>query len=100
MSWQSYVENQICGHVSCRFAAIASLNDGSLWGKFENDPNSITQPQLKAIADLMRDNPESLITNGIRLGSEKYICLHADQNLVRGRLGGSALCIVATNKCK
>ena len=36
MSWQSYVDNQICQHVECRLAVIAGL-DGSVWAKFEKD---------------------------------------------------------------
>ncbi|UYV80430.1 hypothetical protein LAZ67_19000176, partial [Cordylochernes scorpioides] len=98
MSWQSYVENQICNQVTCKYAAIASLNDGSTWGKYELDDYTVNQQQLKAIADAMRGNPEALMEKGIWLGKDKYICLYADNNLVRGRLLGSALCIVATKK--
>lgn len=41
MSWQSYVDNQICAQVSCRLAAIAGLQDGAIWAKFEKD-SSVT----------------------------------------------------------
>ena len=48
----------------------------------------------------MRYKPSSFQENGIHLGGEKYFCLSAEGNLVRGRKGSSALCIVATNTCK
>jgi ribosomal protein L35AE/L33A len=35
MSWQQYVDNQICAAVSCRVAVIAGLADGAVWAKFE-----------------------------------------------------------------
>lgn len=41
MSWQAYVDNQICAQVSCRLAAIAGLQDGAIWAKFEKD-SSVT----------------------------------------------------------
>lgn len=59
----------------------------------------VTQQELKTIADTMRNNPGSFQEHGIYLGGEKYFCLTAENNLVRGRKGSSALCIVATNTC-
>lgn len=101
MSWQAYVDNQIRAQVQCKVAAIAGLNDGAIWAKFEEDPNAstVTQQELKTIADTMRSNPGAFQECGIRLGGEKYICLHSDNQLVRGRKGNSALIVVATNTC-
>jgi len=100
MSWQQYVDNQICAAVSCRMAVIAGLQDGAVWAKFEKElPSPVTQEELKVIADAIRSNPDSFQANGIRLGGEKYFCLSVENNLVRGRKGSSALCIVATNTC-
>jgi len=100
MSWQAYVDNQICAAVSCRVAVIAGLQDGGIWAKFEKDTQQpVTQQELKTIADTMRTNPGAFQENGIYLGGEKYFCLSAEPNLVRGRKGSSALCIVATNTC-
>lgn len=36
MSWQAYVDNEICAVVSCKVAVIAGLQDGSIWAKFED----------------------------------------------------------------
>jgi len=100
MSWQAYVDNQICAQVSCRLAVIAGLQDGAVWAKFEKDlPQSVSQQELKTIVDTMRTNANSFQENGIHLGGEKYFCLQAENNLIRGRKGSSALCIVATNTC-
>ena len=55
---------------------------------------------MKTIAETMKNNPNTFLECGIRLGGEKYFCLSAENNLVRGRKGSSALCIVATNTCK
>jgi profilin len=100
MSWQAYVDNQICAQVSCRLAVIAGLQDGAIWAKFEKDlPQSVSQQELKTIVDTMRTNANSFQENGIHLGGEKYFCLQAENNLIRGRKGSSALCIVATNTC-
>jgi len=100
MSWQTYVDNQICAQVSCRVAVIAGLQDGAVWAKFEKDLAApVSQEELKSIADAMRGNPGSFQETGIRLGGEKYFCLSAENNLIRGRKGSSALCIVATNTC-
>jgi len=100
MSWQAYVDNQICAQVSCRLAVIAGLQDGAVWAKFEKDLAApVTQEELKTIADAIKDNAGSFQENGIRLGGEKYFCLSAEPNLLRGRKGSSALCIVATNTC-
>jgi hypothetical protein len=60
----------------------------------------VSQEELKKIADTMRTKPAAFNENGIWLGGEKYFCLMADNNLVRGRKGSSALCIVATNTCE
>lgn len=60
----------------------------------------VTQEELKKIADGMRSNPQSFTENGIWLGGEKYFCLYAENNLLRGRKGSSALCVVATNTCE
>ncbi|KAF8765073.1 uncharacterized protein LOC129971482 [Argiope bruennichi] len=100
MSWQAYVDNQICAEVSCRVAAIAGLQDGSIWAKYE-DPQAkpVTQQELKAIADGMRSNPSAFQETGIYLGGEKYICLYAEPTLLRGRKGSSAMIVVATNTC-
>lgn len=62
--------------------------------------SQVTQQELKTIADAIKANPNSFLENGIHLGGEKYICIQADNSLVRGRKGSSALCIVATNTCK
>jgi profilin len=98
MSWQAYVDNQICAQVDCRVAVIAGLADGAVWAKFEKDlPAPVTQEELKVVADTIRTNPASFQANGIRLGGEKYFCLAAENNLIRGRKGSSALAIVATN---
>lgn len=100
MSWQAYVDNQICAAVSCRVAVIAGLQDGAIWAKFEKDlPSEVTQEELKVICDAIRTNPNSFQERGIRVGGEKYFCLQAENNLVRGRKGSSALCVVATGTC-
>jgi len=79
---------------------IAGLQDGAVWAKFEKDLAApVTQEELKTIADAIKDNAGSFQENGIRLGGEKYFCLSAEPNLLRGRKGSSALCIVATNTC-
>ncbi|KAL1432157.1 hypothetical protein MTO96_013492 [Rhipicephalus appendiculatus] len=60
MSWQAYVDNQICAQVQCTVAAIAGLADGAIWGKYEKDPNTakVTQQELKTIADTMKTKPK------------------------------------------
>ncbi|XP_022656084.1 profilin-like [Varroa jacobsoni] len=100
MSWQQYVDNQICAFVQAKSAAIAGLNDGSIWAKFELAPNNaITSAEMKTIAENMRTKPQKFQETGIHLGGEKYVCLNAEEKLVRGRKGTSAMCIVATNTC-
>ncbi|XP_022252073.1 profilin-2-like isoform X2 [Limulus polyphemus] len=59
----------------------------------------ITPNELKFIVDSMRSNPTVFQENGIRIGGEKYICLNAENTLLRGRKGSSALCVVATEQC-
>lgn len=101
MSWQSYVDNQICQHVDCTIAVIANIADGSVWAKFEKEEkkNAINAKEIKTIADTIKSNPAAFLDNGIHIGGEKYICIQADNLLVRGRRGSSALCIVATGSC-
>ncbi|XP_013783908.1 profilin-2-like isoform X1 [Limulus polyphemus] len=100
MSWQVYVDDHICSQVQCRIAVIAGLANGGIWAKRENDPNAqITPNELKFIVDSMRSNPTVFQENGIRIGGEKYICLNAENTLLRGRKGSSALCVVATEQC-
>lgn len=69
------------------------------WNLFSRGVDQVTQQELKTIADTMRSNPGAFQECGIRLGGEKYICLHSDNQLVRGRKGNSALIVVATNTC-
>ncbi|UYV77840.1 hypothetical protein LAZ67_15002544 [Cordylochernes scorpioides] len=57
----------------------------------------VSQDELKTIADTMKNNPQLFNESGIHLGGEKYFCLSAESTLVRGRKGGSALIVVATN---
>lgn len=99
MSWQAYVDNQICSFVQCKAAIIASLADGSIWAKQEKLDNPITQQELKTIADTMKNNSNDFLAHGVHLAGEKYFCLSAESNLIRGRKGSSALCIVATKTC-
>ena len=99
MSWQAYVDNQICSYVETRLAIIASLADGAIWAKQEKSQTPVTQQELKTIADTMRTNPQAFQEHGVHLAGEKYICLSAESNLIRGRKGSSQLCIVATKSC-
>lgn len=99
MSWQAYVDNQICNYVSSKLAVIASLQDGAIWAKQEKSDQPVTQEELKKIADTMRTSPQSFQEKGVYLAGEKYFCLSAEPNLIRGRKGSSALCIVATKSC-
>uniref|UniRef100_A0A131YEP9 Profilin n=1 Tax=Rhipicephalus appendiculatus TaxID=34631 RepID=A0A131YEP9_RHIAP len=101
MSWQAYVDNQICAQVQCTVAAIAGLADGAIWGKYEKDPNTakVTQQELKTIADTMKTKPSNFNENGIYIGGTKYVCLSAENTLVRGRKGSSAFIAVATTTC-
>ena len=99
MSWQAYVDNQICGFVDSKLAVIASLQDGSVWAKKEKTEKPVSQEELKVVADTMRTNPQSFQETGIWLAGEKYFCLSAERYLVRGRKGSNALCIVATKSC-
>lgn len=100
MSWQQYVDNQICSQVTCKVAVIAGKADGAVWAKFELDPSHAVRPEeLQKIAAGMNAKPESFLETGIEIGGEKYICLQAEDKLVRGRKGGSALIICATNTC-
>lgn len=99
MSWQAYVDNQICNYVSSKIAIIASLQDGAIWAKQEKSEKSVQQQELKLIIDTMRNNPKSFQEHGVHLAGEKYFCLSAEPNLIRGRKGSSALCIVATKSC-
>ncbi|KAL1432158.1 hypothetical protein MTO96_013492 [Rhipicephalus appendiculatus] len=78
MSWQAYVDNQICAQVQCTVAAIAGLADGAIWGK---------------------RSPSNFNENGIYIGGTKYVCLSAENTLVRGRKGSSAFIAVATTTC-
>jgi len=100
MSWQAYVDNQICNLVQCKTAAIAGLGDGSIWAKYEREPsNAVSQAEIKTIVDTMRSNPAKFHEMGIHVGGEKYICLQAEDKMLRGRKGTCALIVVATNTC-
>jgi len=98
MSWQAYVDNQICQFVQCKVAIIASNQDGAIWAR-KDTGNLVTQEELKKIADTMKNNPQAFLENGVHVAGEKYFCLSAEANLIRGRKGSSALCIVATKSC-
>ena len=99
MSWQSYVDDQICKYVDCKLAVIASNQDGSIWAKMNASESNVTQEELQVIANTMRTNPRAFQERGVILAGEKYICLSAEQNLIRGRRGSAALIIVGTKSC-
>ncbi|XP_013779145.1 profilin-1-like [Limulus polyphemus] len=100
MSWQNYVDNQICNQVECRIAVIAGLQNGGIWAKYEMGSNTpITETEVRSIIEKMKSNPTLFQETGIHIGAEKYICLKAEDNLLRGRKGSSALCIVTTEQC-
>ncbi|XP_022255685.1 profilin-A-like [Limulus polyphemus] len=94
MSWNTYVDVEICSRIRCRIAVIAG-HDGGVWAS-HGQPTS--QAELKIIADQMKTNPAVFQEKGIFVGGDRYICLHAEEDLVRGRKGGSALCIVKTGR--
>lgn len=93
------MDNQICGYVSTKLAIIASIADGSVWAQKKDAEKIATPQELKVIADTMRNNPQSFQEHGVHLAGEKYFCLSAESNLIRGRKGSAALCIVATKSC-
>lgn len=99
MSWQAYVDDQICSVVQSKLAVIASFADGSIWAKKVDQEKNVTQQELQVIANTMRTNPNNFLEHGIHLAGEKYFCLAAEPKLIRGRKGSQALCIVATNTC-
>lgn len=99
MSWQSYVDDQICAQVQAKIAIIASFQDGSIWAKKVDQDKNVTQQELQVIANTMRTNPSIFQEQGIYLSGEKYFCLQADNKIIRGRKGSSALSIVATQSC-
>ena len=47
MSWQAYVDDQICAQIEARFACIAGLADGAIWAKKEID---IGQPVSNVVS--------------------------------------------------
>jgi len=98
MSWQAYVDQQICGVVDCKFAAIAGLSNGQIWAQKANNVN-VTEDEIRTIATKIVNDPDTFTQSGIILGGEKYICISAEKGLVRGRKNKNALCIVATNTC-
>lgn len=49
MSWQAYVDNEICAVVSCKVAVIAGLQDGSIWAKFEDPTGKPVSPCYVAL---------------------------------------------------
>lgn len=55
MSWQSYVDNQICQHVDCTLAAIANIQDGSIWAKFEKDDKKVCVNFLLSVCVCLRE---------------------------------------------
>ncbi|XP_076362956.1 profilin-like isoform X2 [Tachypleus tridentatus] len=95
MSWQTYVDNHICSQIKCRLAVIAG-HDGGVWA---SHGVQVTQNELKKIVDQMKTKPETFQGEGIHLGGQRYICLRADEDLLRGRKEGSALCVVKTGTC-
>jgi len=98
MSWQAYVDNQICAYVQCKAAVIAGLADGSIWAKYEATPaNAITAAEMKVISDTIRSKPAKFLENGVHVGGEKYVCISADERLVRGRRSQSPMIVVATS---
>jgi len=98
MSWQAYVDQQICGVVDCKFACIAGLQNGQIWAQ-KSLGVDVTEDEIRTIASKIVTDSNYFQQNGIILGGEKYICISAEKNLVRGRKNKSALCIVATNTC-
>lgn len=97
MSWQAYVDNQICASVSTKIAIIASLQEGAIWASKIDSSIPVKQEEIKLIADMMKNGNQSQFLNeGIKIGNDKYFCLLAEPNLVRGRKGACALLIYAT----
>jgi len=101
MSWQEFVDQQICAVVPCKMALIAGIDDGTIWAKKECPGITITSDELVTIGRGIKSNNEvkCFEQTGIKLGGEKYICISAEPSLVRGRKNKNALCIVGTNTC-
>ncbi|XP_076338646.1 uncharacterized protein LOC143240306 [Tachypleus tridentatus] len=98
MSWQTYVDDHIRSQIPCKLVVIAG-RDGGIWAKFEKDPAfQVTSQELKVICDQMSSSPETFLHSGIHIGGDRYICLASENNLLRGRKGGSPLCIVKTEQ--
>lgn len=39
MTWQAYVDQQICGAVDCKFACIAGITNGQIWAQNATNVN-------------------------------------------------------------
>lgn len=101
MSWQPYIDNQIRKHVNARIVVIYGIQDGGIWAKYEaaGITSPVTPEEMKLISDTMSSKPEKFQERGVYIGGEKFFCISAENNLVRGRKQSQALCIVPTNKC-
>ena len=95
MSWQDYVDKQLVGSGSIKYAAIIGT-DGSLWAKSSDFNLSSTE-----ITTLAKNysNTAHFQSNGITLNNTRFIFLSATDRVLRAKKNKEGLHCIKNKTC-
>lgn len=92
MSWQAYVDNLVQSQKVDK-AILASRAGDSIWA--QSPGFSPTADELKALAQGF-DDPSNLQANGLRLQSQKYFVVKAEDRSIYGKLDQDGVVAIRT----
>ncbi|KAI9221742.1 profilin [Blastocladiella britannica] len=94
MSWQTYVDVNLCGTGKVTKGAIFGL-DKSTWAVTPG--LEVQATELDALLQAFKD-PSGIRANGLRLAGQKHIALKCDDRSIYAKLGTGGLVAVKTNQ--
>ncbi|KAJ8654944.1 hypothetical protein O0I10_009340 [Lichtheimia ornata] len=94
MSWQAYVDSNLCGTGQVSQAAIYGTN-GAQWAA--SPGFQLSAPEVQEIISGYA-NPADLPAKGIHINGVKYFVIKSDDRSIYGKKNADGVCIVKTTQ--
>ncbi|KAF2244092.1 Profilin/allergen [Trematosphaeria pertusa] len=98
MSWQAYIDQSLLGPGNIDRAMICDAAGSAVWA---TSPGfSVTDAERQAIASSFTDasDPKQVISNGIKIGGEKYMTIEAGDDELKAKKGKEGIVCVKTTQ--
>jgi len=95
MSWQAYVDTSLIGSGNVDEAGLFSNNGKDNWASSQGF--KVSPAEMAVIVEAFVD-AAAIHANGIKINSEKYTVVKADEQVIMGRKGKEGIVIVRTKQ--